>query len=207
MTVIDDCCHCPRLVAHRQTVHEQYPSYYCRPVQAFGADNPRLLIVGLAPGLHGANASGRPFTGDASGRLLFETLYKFGYASDKTSSAGANTKLYNCRITNAVKCLPPNNKPSGAEVNRCNNYLKQEINSLQTGSILLVLGVIAHQAVLKACSIPLNQLKFKHQQIHRLDKNLHLVDSYHCSRYNIQTGRLTVEMFERVFESINRILA
>lgn len=207
MIVIDDCCQCSRLVAHRQKIQEQYPNHHCRPVAAFGADNPRLLIVGLAPGLHGANASGRPFTGDASGKLLFETLHKYGYANQRTSAAGDDTKLSDCRITNAVKCLPPDNKPSGDEVNRCNNYLSQEISSLRSSAILLALGVIAHQAVLKACNIPLNHFKFKHQQIHRLGNNLHLVDSYHCSRYNIQTGRLTVQMFERVFECISRIQA
>lgn len=205
MTGIDDCSQCPRLVAYRQKLRQQFPAYHCRPVAAFGVDNPLLLIVGLAPGLHGANASGRPFTGDASGRLLFETLYKFGYASQSSSSAGDNTKLYNCRITNAVKCLPPDNKPSAAEVNRCNTYLRHEINSLQPGAILLALGVVAHQAILKTFSIPLNQMKFKHQQVHRLDRNQHLIDSYHCSRYNIQTGRLSVEMFERIFECISRI--
>jgi len=201
------CSRCKRLVAHRKKIAQQYPNYFCRPVDAFGVTNPKLLIVGLAPGLHGANATGRPFTGDASGKLLFQTLHKFGYASQSSSRASDDMQLDHCRITNAVKCLPPDNKPSTKEVNTCNRYLEQEISALNSGSIILALGGIAHRAILKACQLPLNKHKFGHDKTYRLNENLWLVDSYHCSRYNIQTGRLSVEMFERVFQRISTIQA
>ena len=199
------CSLCKRLVAHRKKIAQQFPNYVCRPVDAFGANSPKLLIVGLAPGLHGANASGRPFTGDASGKLLFQTLYKFGYASHPISQADDDMQLKHCKITNAVKCLPPDNKPTTREVNTCNGFLIQEISALQPGSIILALGGIAHRAILKACQLTLNKHQFGHDKVHRLDNKLWLVDSYHCSRYNIQTGRLTVEMFEHVFHRIGTI--
>ena len=199
------CCRCKRLASYRKKIARQYPDYYCRPVEAFGAKTPKLIIVGLAPGLHGANATGRPFTGDASGKILFETLYKFGYASQAISQADDDIQLHQCRITNAVKCLPPQNRPSGVEVNTCNTYLQQEITELKTGSIILALGGIAHKAVLKACGLPLKNHQFGHGKLHRIDNRLWLIDSYHCSRYNIQTGRLNVEMFERVFHQISSI--
>ena len=201
------CSRCKRLVAHRKKIEQQYPNYFCRPVDAFGANNPKLLIVGLAPGLHGANATGRPFTGDASGKLLFQSLHKFGYASQSSSQAGDDMQLDHCRITNAVKCLPPDNKPSTAEINTCNGYLLQEISALNPDSIILALGGIAHRAILKACQLTLNKHQFGHDKVYRLDNNLWLVDSYHCSRYNIQTGRLNQEMFERVFHRIGTIQA
>ena len=199
------CCRCKRLTTYRKKIAQQYPNYHCRPVEAFGAKIPKLLIVGLAPGLHGANATGRPFTGDASGKILFETLYKFGYASQLISQAVDDMQLHQCRITNAVKCLPPENKPSGSEVNTCNTYLQQEISELKRGAIILALGGIAHKAVLKACGLRLNSCQFGHDKLHKLDNGLRLIDSYHCSRYNIQTGRLNAEMFERVFHRISTI--
>jgi len=174
-------------------------------VQAFGVDQPRLLIVGLAPGLHGANASGRPFTGDASGDLLFKTLFKFGYSSHSDSNSDQKMQLNNCRITNAVKCLPPQNKPNTAEVRQCNAFLKSEIQSLKPGAVILALGGVAHRAILWACDLRPAEHLFAHDSMHKLDKGLTLVDSYHCSRYNIQTRRLTVEMFERVFSRISTI--
>lgn len=199
------CCRCKRLATYRKKIAGLYPDYYCKPVEAFGTDSPKLLIVGLAPGLHGANATGRPFTGDASGKILFETLHKFGYASQASSQEGDNMRLNQCRITNAVKCLPPQNRPSGFEVNTCNVYLQQEIAELKTRSIILALGGIAHKAVLKACGLPLSRHQFGHDKLHQMDNELWLIDSYHCSRYNIQTGRLNVEMFERVFHRISTI--
>ena len=199
------CCRCKRLVSYRKKIAQQYPDYHCRPVEAFGVKAPRLLIVGLAPGLHGANATGRPFTGDASGKVLFETLYKFAFASHASSQVGDDMQLHQCRITNAVKCLPPENKPLGAEVNTCNTYLKQEIAELKPGAIILALGGIAHKAILKACGLPLNNHQFGHDKVHQLENKLQLIDSYHCSRYNIQTGRLNTQMFERVFQRISAI--
>ena len=199
------CCRCKRLVTYRKKIARQYPDYHCKPVEAFGPKTPKLLIVGLAPGLHGANATGRPFTGDASGKILFETLHKFGYASQPISQADDDMQLHECRIINAVKCLPPKNKPSGVEVNTCNTYLQQEIAELKGGAIILALGGIAHKAVLKACGLPLNSRQFGHDKLHQLDNGLRLIDSYHCSRYNIQTGRLNTEMFERVFHRISTI--
>ncbi len=174
-------------------------------MRAFGTDQPRLLIVGLAPGLHGANASGRPFTGDASGDLLFQTLFKFGYSSHSVSQSDQDMRLNNCRITNAVKCLPPQNKPLTAEVRQCNTFLKSEIQSLRPGAVILALGGVAHRAILWACDLRPSEYLFAHDSIHKLDKGLTLVDSYHCSRYNMQTHRLTVEMFERVFHRISTI--
>ena len=200
-----DCCLCPRLVAHRQQTKAKFPDYYCRPVQAIGADHPQLLIVGLAPGLHGANASGRPFTGDASGELLFKTLFKFGYSSHAVSHPGVDIRLNSCRITNAVKCLPPQNKPITAEVRQCNAFLKSEIKSLKSGAVILALGAIAHRAILWACELRPGEYSFAHDSVHELHNGLTLVDSYHCSRYNIQTRRLTVQMFERVFHRISTI--
>ena len=200
---VRDCCLCPRLVKHRQQIKARFPDYYCRPVKPFGVEKPKLLIVGLAPGLHGANASGRPFTGDASGELLFKTLFKYGFSSHSLSQPDQNIQLYDCRITNAVKCLPPQNKPNTSEIEQCNAFLVSEIQSLENGAIILALGAIAHRAVLRACNLRPVDYLFAHNANHELGNGLRLLDSYHCSRYNIQTRRLTVEMFERVFARIS----
>ena len=202
---ITDCSLCPRLTEHRQHIKARYPDYYCRPVEAFGIDQPKLLIVGLAPGLHGANACGRPFTGDTSGDLLFKTLHKFGYSSHSVSRSDQAIQLIGCRITNAVKCLPPQNKPITAEVRQCNMFLKAEIQQLKPGAVILALGGISHRAILWACDLRPVDYAFAHEAVHKLANGLTLVDSYHCSRYNIQTRRLTVEMFERVFRRISTI--
>jgi uracil-DNA glycosylase family 4 len=203
MTSVTDCRYCKRLTAYRKLIQQEYPDYYCRPVDAFGDDKVQLLIVGLAPGMHGANASGRVFTGDASGDLLFETLYKFGFASQKRSiSADDGMTLESCRITNAVKCLPPQNKPSAQEINQCNQFLRREIKSLQEDSIILALGAIAHKAVVKSFDLAQKSFPFAHHAKHQLPDDMTLIDSYHCSRYNTQTGRLTVDMFEQVFADI-----
>lgn len=184
-----------------------FPGYHCLPVAGFGAANARLLIVGLAPGLHGANASGRPFTGDASGDMLFATLHKYGFASQANSgSQHDNMRLINCRITNAVKCLPPRNRPNGDEIRRCNTYLRAEISSLPADSVILALGTIAHNSVLKALDLQLSLNRFTHLAEHRLSKQFRLIDSYHCSRYNFNTGRLNQAMFEQVFERARQIL-
>ena len=201
-----NCVRCERLAHFLADVKKQHPDYFCKPVPAFGDDAARLCIVGLAPGKHGANASGRPFTGDHAGILLYETLFKTGFANQPQSvSADDDLKLINCRITNAVKCLPPDNKPIATEINQCNEYLAQELNSLPEDSIIIALGGLAHKAVLKALGLKQSQYKFGHGAEHRLDNGL-IIDSYHCSRYNTQTKRLTTPMFEAVFERAREIL-
>ncbi len=165
------------------------------------------MIVGLAPGLHGANASGRPFTGDASGDTLFRTLHRFGFASQSSSRAGdGKLRLDRCRITNAVKCVPPQNRPRGDEINRCNRFLRAEISALGPDPVLLALGGIAHRSILKALELPLSSHRFAHLAEFILPGGIRLIDSYHCSRYNLNTGRLDQEMFDRVFERICQVL-
>ncbi|MFN3751849.1 MAG: uracil-DNA glycosylase [Thiobacillus sp.] len=198
-----DCRACPRLAAFLDDVRARHPDYHARPVPAFGDPAPRLLIVGLAPGMHGANRSGRPFTGDYAGILLYETLHKFGYASAPASvSRDDGLRLNGCRITNAVKCLPPANKPEPAEIRECNRFLAAEIAALPGHAGILALGQIAHQAVLRALGLKLKDYPFAHAADHRLPGGRRLVSSYHCSRYNTQTRRLTAEMFEAVFTRI-----
>ncbi len=203
MDRVISCRRCHRLTAFRASVQQEFPDYYCLPVDSFGDHSARLLIVGLAPGKHGANATGRAFTGDASGKLLFETLHKYEFANKaKSVSNDDGMMLKSCRITNAVKCLPPQNKPLSEEINQCNHFLRQEINSLANGSIILALGAIAHKAVIKALSLPQKYYKFAHHAQHQLSAGISLFDSYHCSRYNTQTRRLSVNMFEQVFADI-----
>jgi uracil-DNA glycosylase family 4 len=208
ITVFDpDCRACPRLTRHLDAVRKEYPEYHARPVPPFGDPRARLLVVGLAPGMHGANATGRPFTGDYAGILLYETLYKFGFANRAESvSRDDGLKLRNCRITNAVKCLPPENKPVGAEVTACNGFLAAEIATLKPGSVVLALGTVAHKAVLRAVGLRQNAAIFSHGAHHRLPQGNVLLDSYHCSRYNTQTGRLTTPMFEQVFAKAEKLL-
>jgi len=150
--------------------------------------------------MHGANATGRPFTGDYAGVLLYETLHEFGFASHPESvSATDGLELIDCRITNAVRCLPPQNKPVGAEVNACNDYLVEELSELRSGSVVLALGLVAHNAVLKALAVKKVAHKFGHGSDYALPGDLRLLSSYHCSRYNTNTRRLTPEMFRAVF--------
>ena len=202
-----DCRQCPRLANYLKTIRRNYPDYHARPVAPFGDKQPRLLIVGLAPGLHGANATGRSFTGDHAGILLYETLYRYGF-SNKPVATGQKDglKLTGCRITNAVKCVPPANKPLGDEIATCNHYLKAELKGLRSVRIILALGRIAHNAVLKACTLKQTAFPFVHGKVHKLGNGCRLVDSYHCSRYNTQTGRLTVEMFHAIFSKIHELL-
>ena len=200
------CRRCPRLAGFLDDVKSQYPDYHARPVAPFGADNARLLVVGLAPGMHGANASGRPFTGDHAGLLLYRTLHAHGFASRPESlSADDGLELIDCRITNAVKCLPPQNKPLGAEVNACNGFLKAELADLAAGSVVLALGGVAHKAVIGALGLRQKDYVFGHGAEHNAG-HLSLIDSYHCSRYNTQTGRLTDAMFDRVFARARALL-
>jgi len=205
-TIFDlQCVQCPRLSRFLKQVKQNHPDYYAKPVAPFGVNNPKLLIVGLAPGMHGANASGRPFTGDYAGILLYETLYKFGF-SNKPESIALNDglKLKQCRITNAVKCLPPENKPTTQEINTCNHFLAQELTLLKPGAVILVLGGIAHQAVLKALELKRKDYPFSHGGKFDLPQGLSLFTSYHCSRYNTQTRRLTSSMFHDVFRRIRK---
>lgn len=195
-----DCRRCQRLASFLDQVGEEHPDYYSRPVPAFGDPDPKLLIVGLAPGLHGANATGRPFTGDYAGVLLYKTLFEFGYSSaSESKSTDDGLVLAGCRITNAVKCLPPQNKPLTEEIRHCNGFLAAEISALRQGSVIMALGTIAHQAVLRAMGLKLSAHKFGHVAEHVLPGGLRLIDSYHCSRYNTQTKRLTEAMFRAVF--------
>ncbi|GAB3683619.1 uracil-DNA glycosylase [Salinisphaera aquimarina] len=174
-----------------------HPAYHAAPVPAFGPANARLLVVGLAPGMHGANASGRPFTGDHAGVLLYQTLFDHGFSSAPVSlSADDGLQLYDCRITNAVKCLPPDNKPVAAEVNRCNAFLRPE---LVAAGVLIVLGGVAHKAVIRALGLRQIDYPFGHEAEHRLPDGQVMIDSYHCSRYNTNTRRLTATMFANVF--------
>ena len=199
------CTQCDRLAGFLVEVKNQYPDYFAKPVPAFGDDKAQVCIVGLAPGMHGANASGRPFTGDHAGILLYQTLHKYGFASAAESrNVDDGLQLINCRITNAVKCLPPQNKPTGTEVNTCNQWLAAELTELPENHIIIALGGIAHKAVIKALGLKQADYKFGHMHEFDLPKGV-LIDSYHCSRYNTQTKRLTTEMFEAVFARAQEI--
>ncbi|KAF3982045.1 MAG: uracil-DNA glycosylase [Methylococcales symbiont of Hymedesmia sp. n. MRB-2018] len=203
-----ECKACTRLDNFLCEVKQKHPDYHARPVAPFGDCNAQLLIVGLAPGMHGANATGRPFTGDYAGLLLYEALFEFGYSNKKYSEAlDDGLILKNCRITNAVKCLPPQNRPTGTEINSCNYFLAEEIKILPQNAVIMALGTIAHQAVLKAYGLKLNTAKFGHNKQHQLPDGRVLVSSYHCSRYNVQTKRLTREMFADVFKTIASLMS
>jgi len=194
-----DCTLCPRLAAFLAEGRRAYPDYFCRPVPPFGDPAARLLIVGLAPGFHGANASGRPFTGDYAGILLYETLFEFGLSTAPVSvSADDGLRLLDCRISNSVKCVPPGNKPLPTEIATCNRYLAAELATVRSGTVLLALGSIAHGAVLRALGLKLSAYRFAHGSEHALPGGLHMIDSYHCSRYNTNTRRLTTRMFQDV---------
>jgi len=198
-----DCRRCPRLATFLDRVREANPGYFCRPVPPFGANDAALVIVGLAPGMHGANASGRPFTGDFAGILLYATLYAYGFASQPIATGRDDgLELIDCRITNAVKCLPPDNKPAPAEIRACNGYLAADLAYVPAGGAILALGRIAHDATLSALGAKRSALPFAHGARHALAGNVVLFDSYHCSRYNTNTGRLTAAMFHAVFDAI-----
>jgi len=211
-TFTTDCRRCERLATFLDDVKEKHPDYFCKPVPSFGAADARLLIVGLAPGMHGANATGRPFTGDHAGVLLYETIHATGFSNaPESNSADDSLQLLDARITNAVRCLPPENKPVGAEVNECNDFLAEELDTLVDGAVVLVLGGIAHKAVIKALGLRQADYKFGHAAEFKLPtkdgRTLNLVASYHCSRYNTQTRRLTPEMFLDVFQRARAILS
>ena len=207
-SVFDPACKdCPRLAAFLHQTARKHPDYHCAPVAPFGDPDARLLIVGLAPGMHGANATGRPFTGDYAGILLYRTLFEFGFSTRPESlSREDGLELQNCRITNAVKCLPPQNKPLPGEIRQCNHYLENELARLPRGAVILGLGTIAHDAVVRALGLRSAAYPFEHGRVHRLADGRALADCYHCSRYNTQTRRLTGDMFAAVFRSIQDLL-
>jgi uracil-DNA glycosylase len=200
-TFCPDCTLCPRLASFLAATARKFPDYHCKPVAPFGEAAPKLLIVGLAPGMHGANRTGRPFTGDFAGILLYESLHALGLSSAPTSvDAHDGLKLRGVRITNAVKCLPPENKPLPVEIKTCNQYLVAELAKLHSVTTVLALGTVAHDSVLAACGLKRSAAKFGHANEHDLPGNRRLVDSYHCSRYNTQTRRLTSDMFQGVLK-------
>ena len=203
-----DCGLCPRLVAYREENSTTWPDWHNAPVPSFGPINARLLIVGLAPGVKGANRTGRPFTGDYAGDLLYQTLGKFSFANGKYDRRPDDgLVLDDCRIANGVRCVPPENKPVGAEINACRPFLVAEIAAMENLEVILALGGIAHNTVLSTLGERRASYKFAHCVMHKLSNGLILADSYHCSRYNTNTGRLNEEMFEDVFRMIRETLA
>lgn len=203
-----NCPLCPRLAEFRQTNAAAYPQFFNAPVPSFGGLDARLLVVGLAPGLKGANATGRPFTGDYAGDVLYDILKKQGFAKgnyDKRPDDGL--ELVDCRITNAVRCVPPQNKPETPEIHLCNGFLQQEMAAMHNLQVVFSLGSISHQAVLRACGLKISRAKFAHGAMHKIQPNfrntpLWLVDTYHSSRYNINTNRVTSQMIEDVVAGI-----
>ncbi len=198
-----DCPLCPRLVAYRLENRTANPGWFNAPVPSFGPVSARLLVVGMAPGVRGANRTGRPFTGDHAGVLLYATLRHFGFAQGTyLAEANDGLALRDCRIVNAVRCVPPANLPEPHEVKTCNRFLAAELQAMANLRAVLALGVLAHAAVLKACGIPPTRIRFRHGETHALPDGLLLADSYHVSRYNTNTGRLTTEMFEAVVSAL-----
>ena len=201
-----DCPRCPRLAAFRKTWRAKEPQWFNAPVPSFGPAQARLLIVGLAPGLQGANRTGRPFTGDHAGLLLYETLGRYGFAQGKFDARiDDGLTLTDCRITNAVRCVPPENKPTGAEISTCRDFLKTTIAEMPKLRALVALGRIAHDSVVTTLGVKKSAAPFKHGGRNDLG-GLALFSSYHCSRYNTNTGVLTEEMFVKVFSDIAEFL-
>jgi uracil-DNA glycosylase len=201
------CTACPRLAEHLANIRQRDPDWHALPVPAFGSLDAELLVVGLGPGEKGANRTGRPFTGDVAGELLYPALHRFGFAS-QPEPLGADhwanpaMQLSNCRITNAVRCLPPANKPTTAEIRQCNSHLKDELAAMPRLKVIVALGAIAHQALLWAYGLKLKEFTFGHNVNHAMPDGRILVDSYHCSGYNWRTGRLSRESFEAVFAGV-----
>jgi uracil-DNA glycosylase len=199
-----DCLLCPRLAAFRNAQRGAHPAWFNAPVPPFGEDQAELLIVGLAPGLRGANRTGRPFTGDYAGGLLYGTLRKFGFAEGNYAAhPDDGLELRRVRITNAVRCVPPQNKPEPSEVANCRRFLATEIGALPRLRAILALGAIAHQAVVTTLGLRRALFPFGHGQLHTLPGGLMLADSYHCSRLNTNTGKLSPEMFEAIFATLS----
>ena len=203
-----DCPLCPRLAEFRTANRAAHPDWFNAPVPSFGRNDAALLIVGLAPGRGGANRSGRPFTGDAAGDLLYRSLLRAGFAEGAYEArADDGLRLVDCRITNALRCVPPANKPTGAEIAACRPFLKREIDGLDRLRVILALGAVAHGAVLAALAAKRSDHPFGHGAVYHLARGRILADSYHCSRYNTNTGRLTEAMFDRVVDTVATILA
>lgn len=200
------CVRCKRLSRHLSRQRRIYPDYHNQPVPGCGDNSARLLIVGLAPGLHGANATGFPFTGDSSGDMIYRQLRLNDFLPGGTQSNNL-TGLNDCRITNAVKCLPPDNLPTANEVSNCNRFLRTELNHVPENGVVLALGRIAHKAVLKAFRLTLAHYPFAHLAEHAIPGGRILLDSYHCSRYNLNTGRLTEADFQAVFVRIRHLFS
>ena len=202
-----DCTLCPRLAEYRAANSAANPGWFNAPVPSFGPTDARLLVVGMAPGVRGANRTGRPFTGDHAGILLYQTLLRFGFArGEYRAEPDDGVTLHDCRIVNAVRCVPPANLPEPREVTACNRFLRGELQGMPNLRLVLSLGVLAHAAVLKACGIPPTRIRFSHGAVHELPDGLLLADSYHVSRYNTNTGRLTEAMFEAVMrEAASRL--
>ncbi|MDA8048471.1 MAG: uracil-DNA glycosylase [Rhodospirillales bacterium] len=204
---VADCPLCPRLAAYRFENRAAHPDWHNAPVPAFGSLDAEILIVGLAPGLGGANRTGRPFTGDYAGRLLYDTLLRLDLAAGRYGEAAHDgLRLRNCRISNAVRCVPPANLPTPEEVKTCNRFLLAELQAMTKLRAVLALGVVAHTAVLRAAGMPLGRVRFRHGAIHELPDGLLIADSYHVSRYNTNTGRLDAAMFEAVVFALRRRL-
>jgi uracil-DNA glycosylase family 4 len=202
-----DCALCPRLAEFRHANAKAWPDWHNAPVPSFGPADAALLIVGLAPGLRGANRTGRPFTGDYAGDLLYPTIAEFGFGEGHFGArADDGFGMVRCRITNAVRCVPPENKPTTAEINACNPFLAAEFGELKNLKAVLALGLIAHKAVLRSRALVAARYPFAHGAMHDLPGGLLLANSYHCSRYNTNTGRLTPEMFRDVFAELRRRL-
>jgi len=201
-----DCPLCPRLAAFRDEQRAAFPDWHNAPVPSFGPAAPRLLVVGLAPGLRGANRTGRPFTGDYAGELLYGTLLKFGFAAGEYAARpDDDLRLVGARIVNAVRCVPPQNKPEPSEIRTCRTFLEPELEALPERAAVVALGRIAHDSVCRALGIKLKDAPFGHGAEHALGRH-RLFDSYHCSRYNTNTGVLTTEMFEAVFARVRDYL-
>ncbi len=207
LTFDHDCPLCPRLVDYRMENREAHPDWHNGPVQSFGGFDAELLILGLAPGVRGANRTGRPFTGDWAGDLLYPTLDKFGFSTGKFDARPDDgVELVNCRIANAVRCVPPQNKPVGAEIKACGPFLETEVAAMTSLKVILALGTIAHNSALGIFGYRKAAYKFGHNELHRFATGPAILDSYHCSRYNTNTGRLTTEMFHDVFERIRTLI-
>lgn len=198
-----DCPLCPRLLEYRQANRAANPDWFNAPVPSFGPSDARLLVVGLAPGVRGANRTGRPFTGDYAGVLLYQTLLKYGLATGcYNATPDDGLQLVGTRIVNAVRCVPPANLPVPLEIRTCNRFLAAELAAMPALRVILALGVVAHAAVLRAVGIPVSRVKFRHGQMVELPGGIVLANSYHVSRYNTNTGVLTTAMFEQVVAEI-----
>ncbi len=203
-----DCGLCPRLADFRADNRAAHPDWHNAPVASFGGWDAAVLIVGLAPGMRGANRTGRPFTGDYAGDLLYPTLLKFGFATGPYGAeSGDDLTLVNCRITNAVRCVPPANKPTGAEVRACRDFLAAEITAMDSLRVIVALGGVAHRALLSTLGLRQADWPFGHGTLHALPAGPLLASSYHCSRYNTNTGRLTEAMFHDVFQTVQAQLS